>query len=363
MTSTSGLSLRRSEPLFGMDIGHSSLKVMQLEAGAGRNKTPLVIGYGSSHRYAVDSISEGVIVDYKALSEALHDLFEHRLAGMISTRKVACTIPMSHSFSRPLKLPAMDDDDLRQAVHLEAEQYIPVAAEDLYIDYDVVRRDEKNIDVLVVATPKKIVDSYMKFLQSMGLDPVALEPTMNATSRIFGMADPAHDQPTVLIDFGAEATDIAVYDKTLFVNSTVQGGSNTMINLIAQTLNVSREEAFKVKNEEGLKLSGHLRDIGKAVRPTLDNLIREVHKIIRYYDDRVAVGERKISQAIMTGGGANMPGLSDYLANELGIPVRMMDPWSKISFGVLAPPDELERSMFITVAGEAVLDISEVYND
>lgn len=363
MTSISGLSLRRREPLFGMDIGHSSLKVMQLEAGAGKSKSPSVVGYGSSHRYAVNSISGGAIVDYKALSEALHDLFDRRLAGMISTRKVACTIPLSHSFSRPLKLPAMDDDDLRQAVHLEAEQYIPVASENLYIDYDVVRRDEKSIDILAVATPKNIIESYMKFLESVGLEPVALEPTMNATARIFGMADPAHDQPTVLVDFGAEATDIAVYDRTLFVNSTVQGGSNTMINLIAQNLGITREEAFKVKNEEGLKLSGDLRDIGKAVKPTLDNLIREIHKIMRYYDDRVAVGGRKISQAIMTGGGANMPGLNDYLAKQLGISVRMLDPWSKINFGLLAPPDELERSMFITVAGEAVLDMSEVFND
>ncbi|MBI2007849.1 type IV pilus assembly protein PilM [Candidatus Saccharibacteria bacterium] len=363
MISISGPSFRRREPLFGMDIGHSSLKVMQLEAGAGKNKNPMVVCYGSSYRYAVNSITGGVIVDYKALSEALHDLFEKRLAGTISTRKVACTIPMSHSFSRPLKLPAMDDDDLKQAVHLEAEQYIPVAPENLYIDYDVVRRDDKNIDILVVATPKNIVESYVKFLESMGLEPVALEPTMNATARIFGMADPANDQPTVLVDFGAEATDIAVYDKTLFVNSTVQGGSNTMINLIAQNLGISREEAFKVKNEEGLKLSDDLRGIGKAVKPTLDNLLREIHKIIRYYDDRVAVGGRKLSQAIMTGGGTNMPGLSDYLAGELGIPVRMLDPWSKINFGPLTPPDELERSMFITVTGEAVLDMSEVFND
>lgn len=356
-----GLSFRNHEPLFGMDIGHSSLKVMQMEVG--KNKVPTVIGYGSSHRYAVNSIVDGAIVDYKSMSDALHNLFDKRLVGMISTRKVACTVPLSHSFSRPLKLPVMEDDDLKQAVQLEAEQYIPVAPENLYLDYDVIRRDANNIEILAVATPKKIIDSYMKFLEAMGLEPVTLEPTMNATARIFGMADQAHDQPTVLVDFGAEATDIAVYDQTLFVNNTVQGGSNTMINSIAQTLGVDREEAFRVKNEEGLKLSGHLRNIGEAVKPTLDNLIREIQKIIRYYDDRVAIGGRKISHAIMTGGGANMPGLSDYISKELGVPVRMLDPWSRINFGELPPPPELERSMFITVAGEAVLDMGEVYND
>jgi len=363
MISFSGLRIGRRESLFGLDIGHSSLKVMQLELEAGRNKSPLVIGYGNSYRYNVDSIVKGVIVDYQAIGQALHDLFEKRLLGAVTTRKVACTIPMAHSFSRPLKLPAMDDESLTEAVHLEAEQYIPVAPENLYIDYDVVYRDDQNIEILVVATPKKIVDSYMEFLESMGLEPVTLEPTTNATARIFGIADPAHDQPTVLIDFGAEATDIAVYDKTLIVNATVQGGSNTMINLIAQHLNISREEAFRVKNEEGLKLSGHLRDIGQAVKPMLDNLIHEIQKIMRYYNERLVTNERKISQAVTTGGGANMPGLSDYLSKNLGVPVRMLNPWDRIDFGTLAPPGEQELSMFITVAGEAVIDISEVLND
>lgn len=363
MISFSGHWLRRREPLFGMDIGHSSLKVMQLESGTAKTKTPTVVGYGSSERYDVNSISAGVIVDYKAMSSALHDLFEKRLQGAISTRKVACTIPLSHSFSRPLTLPAMPESDLDQAVHLEAEQYIPVAPENLYMDYDVVRHDDKNIEILLVATPKNIIESYMKFLESMGLEPVALEPTMNATARLFGMADPTHTQATVLIDFGAEAIDVAVYDNTLFVNSTVQGGSNTMINSIARSLGVSREEAFKIKNEKGLKLSDDLRDIGQAVKPTLDNLVREIRKIMRYHSERATASGRQVTQAVTTGGGANMPGLSEYLSKELGIVVRMLDPWQKINFGTLKPPDELERSMFTTAAGEAVLDMNEVFHD
>ncbi|HSX17847.1 MAG TPA: type IV pilus assembly protein PilM [Candidatus Saccharimonadales bacterium] len=356
-------SLHHREPLFGLDIGHSSLKVMQLGLGNAKDKKPTVVGYGTSYRYAVSSIQDGVIVDYKALSDAMHDLFDKRLVGIISTRKVACTIPMSHSFSRPLKLPAMQEEDLDEAVHLEAEQYIPVAPDKLYIDYDVVRRDEKNIELLVVATPKNIIESYMKFLESMALEPVALEPTMNATARIFGLADPGHGAPTVLVDFGANATDIAVFDKDLFVNSTVQGGSDTLINLIAKKLDISREEAYAIKNQEGIGFSDQLREIGTAVKPILDNLVREIQKITRYYDERIAVGGRKITQVITIGGGANMPGLSEYLSKELGMPVRLLDPWNRIDFGPLAQPNELERSMFITVAGEAVLDISEILRD
>ncbi len=363
MISLPGLSLRHRQPLFGLDIGHSSLKVMQLETDGAKNKKPVVIGYGTSYRYAADAIKDGVIVDYDALGNALRDLFNKHLNGSVTTRHVACTIPLSHSFSRPLKLPAMEESNLEEAVKLEAEQYIPVSSDNLYIDYDVILRDNENIELLLVATPKKIVDSYMSFLEAMGLEPLAFEPTMNATARIFGLADPTHDAPTVLVDIGANASDIAVFDKTLFVNSTIQGGGSTMISQIAERLGVSREEAYELKNKEGIGLIGHHRGIADAVKPVLDSLVREVRKVARYYDERMAASGKAIAQTIITGGGANMNGLNEYLSKELDMPVRMMDPWEEIDFGGLPMPSMLERSMFTTVAGEAVLDASEIYND
>lgn len=363
MTSQPGLSFRHREPLFGLDIGHSSLKVMQLDAGGQKYKKPAVVGYGSSHRYAVSSIVDGVIVDYQALGNALRDLFANGLSGHISTSKVACTIPMSNSFTRPLILPVMSDEDLASAVNLDAEHYIPVALDNLYIDYEVVRRDAKNIELLLVATPKQIIESYMKFLEIMGLEPIAFEPTMNATARIFGLADPGHDTPTVLVDFGATATDIAIYDKTIFVSSTAAGGGSTLIDMIAKQLNIDRDSAFAVKNDEGISEGRHQHHILAAVKPTLDNWVREMQKTARYYNERLTTGGNKVSQVVITGGGANMPGLSDYLSAALGLPVRMLDPWGRIDFGRLTPPAELERSMFITVAGEAVLDTTEIFND
>ncbi len=356
-------SLRRREPLFGLDIGHTSMKVMQLGPVGGKDKKLQVKGYGASYRYHASSIANGAIVDYKSLSDALHNLFDERLIGTISSRKVVCTIPMSNSFSRPLKLPAMAEANLQEAINLEAEQYIPESPNNLYIDYDIVRQDDKNIDLLLVATPKKIIESYMKFLDSMGLEPVALEPTMNATARIFGYADPGSKLPTVLVDFGANAADIAVFDKTLFVNNTVQGGSSTMIDAIAKKLGISHEEAYNVKNERGIEASDSPNDIAEAVKPILDNLIQEIRKIARYFDERVADHDGHIAQTIIIGGGANMPGLSEYLSKELDMPVRMLNPWGKIDFGGFTPPDALERSMFITVAGCAVLDTAEVFND
>lgn len=353
------LNLTHNEPLFGLDIGHSNIKAMQIEVSPGKN--PKVLGYGFAD-YPPKSMANGVIVNYTDLSHALYKLFTEKLVGSISSRKVACTIPTSRTFSRAIKLPSMDSTHVTEAVRLEAEQYIPVPLDNLYIDYEITSQDDNGLEVLMVATPKNIVDSYVKLLQAIGLQPVALEPTMSASSRLFALADPSHGAPSLLIDFGSISVDMAAIDKTMFVNSTVAGGSDTINDLIAKKLGVSPKDAYGLKNTYGISSGVKQQQILEAVLPLLENLIREAKKIIRYYDERAAPAHRKIAQIITIGGGANTPGLNQYLSKELSLPTRMLDPWHSIDFAELKPPSEMDRSMYITVAGEAILATKEIYS-
>lgn len=353
----SSMNFYHDQPLFGLDIGHSNLKVMQLETAP--NQRPRVLGYGAGG-YPAKSMANGVIVDYKAVSHALYKIFTESITGSITARRVACTIPTSRTFSRPMRLPLMDNEQLKEAVRLEAEQYIPLHPDNLYIDFEITHQDEQGLDVLMMAAPRNIVDSYMKLLEAIGLEPVALEPTMNATTRLFGLADPSHGAPTLLMDFGSLSVDMAAIDKTMFVNSTIAGGSDDIDNLISKGLNVSRQEAYDLKNKYGISTSKHQDEIIDAIRPLLENLIRECKKTVRYYNERAAAN-RKIVQIIIIGGGSNMPGLSQYLSRELELPTRMLDPWRQLDFGELKPPSEVERSMYVTVAGEAILKPKDIF--
>jgi len=347
------------EPLFGLDIGHSSIKVMQLEIAAGAK--PRMLGYGVSLEYPGDTIVEGVIVKKNQLGKALYDLFKKGLVGTISTNRVACTIPTSHTFSRPMKLPPMESDAIYEAVHLEVEQYVPMPVESLYIDYEISKNTSEGVELLMVATPKKIIDSYVNFLEMMGLQPVALEPTMNAATRLFGVADASHSAPTILIDFGSVAIDIAVFDKTMFVNSTVSGGSDILNNLIAKRLGISSGEAYALKSLYGIGVSEKRDELMAVTQPMLDDLVREVRKTMRYYDERSAQAHRKIAQIVVLGGGANMPGLSEYLSKELSLPARVLDPWQTLDFGGLEAPDVIRQAIYLTVAGEALLTPGEIF--
>ena len=153
------------KPVFGLDIGYSNLKVLQVEVV---NKKHRLSGYGVAN-FAPEAIKEGVIVDPEALAKVTKDLFSKHLVGDITTRRVAMAIPASRTFNRTMTLPKMKKTDIANAVNLEAEQYIPMPLSDLYLDYSIISNNDKGIEVLVVAVPRKIVDSYLQLAQLLGL--------------------------------------------------------------------------------------------------------------------------------------------------------------------------------------------------
>jgi type IV pilus assembly protein PilM len=213
----------------------------------------------------------------------------------------------------------------------------------------------------MVATPTTIVDSYVKFLESIDLEPIALEPSMSATSRVFSVADPQHNEPTILIDFGAISIDLAVFDKTMIVNSTLAGGSELLTKLIADAMKVSTDEAFELKSKYGIGVSEKQQKITAAIQPVLDDLLKEVRRVLRYYTDRVGQSHRQIARIATSGGGAIMPGINQFLTRELNLPSKTLDPWSDLDFGHLKKPPELHQSAYITVAGEAILNPRGIY--
>ena len=345
----------QDKPLFGLDVGFSTIKVMQIES-TGRKR--VVTGYGVAS-FDPKVITNGVITDIDTVAKAAQELFKNQMNGEVTSPRVAIAIPAARTYNRAIKLPKLDNKELAEAIRLEAEQYIPMPLEELYLDYNVIKRTDKEIELFVVAVPKKIIDSYLTLSRMLGLEVVAMETTIGAASRLLVEVDRS-DVPTVLIDFGSISADITVFDKTLIVTGTVPSGGDNFTASIAEKLGVSPEEGHVIKTKYGLRHSKRQAEITQALTPVLEQLLKEIRRVIRYYEERYE-GNRKIGQIVTMGGGANMPGLSEYMTNALRLPVRMSDPWQHIGFARIEPPGTVERSIYVTVAGLALMNPKEVF--
>lgn len=189
----------KDRPLFGMDIGSSSIKVMQLDT---RQTQYQVSGYGVA-MFDESCMSDGVITDFEAIAAKIMEMFKQNLIGKISTNRVALSVPAAYTFSRIITLPKdIDEKDIPDAVMTETQQYLPSAIDDLYSDYSILGTQDDQYRILTVAVQRKIIDSYMNLARILGLEVVAMEPTTGASNRLFGYTD-QHKVPTVLIDFGA----------------------------------------------------------------------------------------------------------------------------------------------------------------
>lgn len=359
-TKTSGGYFYHDKPLFGLDIGHGSLKVMQISPeSAGGKSVPKLQGYGT---FAFDgaAIDDGVIVKPEIIAEALQKLFAGHLTGDITTRRVALTIPSYRTFTRAINLPKLATKDLASAVENEAANYVPVPLDQMYLDWEVIKVENDVQDLLAVAVPRKIVDSYIELCRLVNLEPVLIETTMHAAAKLM-TRDKNGDVPTMIIDFGSQSSDISLSERQkILVLGTVAGGGESFSHAIEKALGVSFEAAGIIKNKYGLGVSKKQKEIVAALDTTLAPIIKEIRRMLRYYDDHFA-GHEPIGQIVILGGGANMPGLGDYLTSELRIPTRTCDPWQYFSANRLQLPGIADKSMFSTAAGLSLIKASEVF--
>ena len=123
--------------------------------------------------------------------------------------------------------------------------------------------------------------------------------------------------------------------------------------------NVTLENAHQLKVLNGINASPRQKQIVGALTPSLNRIIAETRKVMRYYSERITAGH-KIEQVLVVGSGSNVPGIGDYFTNDLLMPARTASPWQHLNFGTLPQPHKQFRPRYITVAGLASVKSEEI---
>lgn len=304
---------------FGLDIGNHSLKIAQVKY-LGPDSVQLV-------KLAKADITQGLInnTDINTLADEIKRLKD---SSGISTKKVVIALPESSIFSRLILLPEVDDAKLEQAIYYEARQYLPVSIEDVQLEWIPVNKTQSEgkvfVQYLLVAAPKKIVAKYMELMDLAGLDPIAIETETVATARSYSYNN-NFTEGVLVMDFGRSNTDISVIKgQHVIFSQSIGNGSDVLTKALASEFNLDIIQAEQYKRTYGLLKDQADGKIATALDPMMKIITNEISKTVNYFREHLR--ENTPTQIFIVGDGANLPGLAEYLTQNLGIPAIVNDP-------------------------------------
>ncbi len=333
--------LNLKQETFGIDISDFSVKIIKLK------KARQGFDLASFGTTAVEPgiIEKGEIKNKKELLKVVKSALGNVKGEKLRTRFAALSLPEEKSFLKVIKMPKMGLKELREAVYFEAENHIPLAIEDVYFDFEVIPPSAKiqknNLEVLLVALPKKLVDGYLSCLKEIGVRPVQIE--LESLSLARALIKNGQNGCILLIDLDINKTSFIFFSNNA-VRFTCFSSicSQTFTQAIERFLKVEPAEAEELKRKygfQGYKKSkkSFLRgqQVFEAMSPSAADLIKQIKKYISFYSAYSDVGK-----ILLSGEGACLKEIDSFFSSELSLPVEFGNPWVNVSGKFLLPKRE-----------------------
>ena len=362
-----GLFGPKSPEVGAVDLGSSTIKICQI---VGPATSPKFFRVATCPTPPM-TIKDGSIVG----SQALGDTIKQALAaGNINCKRIVTTVSGQQVVIRPIAMTKMTEKELNQAIKFEAERYLPYSVAEAQISGKIISDDagdgKNNMEVLLIAVPNDVVNNAREVIKMADVEPGAidLEPLALYRALKACVDDEEINKTIALINLGASSSSINIFKAgVLRHNRTISVAGNSFTKAIGQSLNLSFEEAEKIKKDKGIikvekdptPLPPTTMRIFTVIGPVLSELVTEIQRSFDYYRSRYK-GET-VDLVILAGGTAKFKNIDAYLAGELGVRCQVANPFSRISTqGVPGlSPEELAdlAPMMMVVTGLALREV------
>lgn len=331
------LSSKKVESVLGIDIGSSSIKVVQLKKHGGK---AVLETYGalSLGPYGQMEIGQVTNLSVEAISQALVDIIKE---SNVTATKVAVAIPSSASLISIITIPGeIAKDKLAEVIPTEARKYIPVPITEVTLDWWVIpeqiesleNTNEKSAvattakpqsDVLIVAIHNDVLSKYRSILEKTNLNSDFFEIEIFSSIR----STFSHDLASVLImDFGASKTKLSIVEYGIVRSfHIVNRGCQDITKNISQSLSISFSEAEALKRKVGLDLSLN-KEAAEIVQLSVEYILSETNNVVLSYEKKY---NKSISKVILSGGGALTRGLLPRVIENFRAEVIYGNPFDK----------------------------------
>jgi len=314
--------------LVGVDIGSSSIKVVRLKSsGKGWELDSFSVGHLAS-----DAIVEGRVMNFALVIERLREVLKE--AGI---KSAPCSIAVSGNsvIVKRLSLPEMTRAELNDQILWEAEQYIPFDIKDVNVDAQILnpRAGQGQMDVLMVAAKKDVVNEYLSVVMEAGLKPQVVDVSIFAAANMFEANYPIPpDQTISLLNVGSSTINVGVITGGMLAFTRDIGVGGAMLTAeIQRHFNISYDEAeaFKVGADVSLSSSTVAREVTRIAERVCETLVSEVQRSLDFF---LATSVKSDIQRIyLTGGSAQLPSLIRILEQRMEVPVELVNPFQNIT--------------------------------
>lgn len=350
-----GFSLGRKKVL-GIDIGASSIKIVELELRAGK---PYLSNYAWMK---IPDISEKNSSIGSNFFETAIPQYIKKIAKVseIKANKVYASIPSFGGLITLIDFPKMAPEDMEQAIKFEAHKYIPTSLDEVVISWEIIKKEKsseddssKNVQVLLVAASKNKVLSYEKIIKDSGLKLLGIE--MENLAMVDSLV--GNDMGNfIILDIGYRVCNIIYTEKGIIkANRNIDAGGSDITRAIAKSLNITpeRAEMMKVSGKDFFSIESSLNF------PSIDLIVDEISRIVSVLPKKE--NGAGVDGLILSGGTANFTGLESFIAKKIGLKTIIGNPFSRVGYEKkLEPAIDKMRSQFSVAMGLALKGIDEL---
>lgn len=334
-----GKLFSRSRPtVIGIDVSSSACKVLELSQQDGHLRV---------ERYAVEPLPQNSVVEHAITEVEQVAQAVERAVKRSGTRckYAAVAVAGAHVITKTIRMPAnLNDAELQTQIEMEADHYIPYPLDEVNMDYQVLGSAEDNpeeIEVLMAACRKEIVDDYVAVIQGPGLTPAVVDIETYAMENAYAliaehMPGGGMEKTVAVLDVGATTTNINVVHNNRSVYSRDHTfGGRQLTEEIQRRYGLSYEEAGLAKKQGGLP-DNYQTDV---LRPFMEAMCQEAMRALQFFYSSSPFNS--VDQVLLAGGCAQIPGVDEMVAARLGVPAMVANPFASMSLASRIKPQML----------------------
>jgi type IV pilus assembly protein PilM len=317
----------------GLDIGNFSVKLVEVESEGGRYKV--------KNFYIRDLYGEGEEYDSEGpsatrLQSAIRMAFNTIKLSPKRLKNISSSISGPSISIKQIKSIPLAPEEMQSSLLFEARKHLPLDESDAVIDYQILRGDmqSQDMDILLVATTKKIFDNHLKILKDADVEPTTIDAgalaLVNSYMAVNGPL--SGEEALVFLDIGARYTNITMVSQhTMLFSRDLNWAGSNFTDDIKNSMKVEYAEAETIKRERGMGAllgdgAAETTGIRVARRMAMDNLIDEIRRSMRYYTKET--GCREFQKILLCGGSSVLPNLNSHLAAQMNMTVEIYNPFA-----------------------------------